>query len=421
MEKVYPHGDRSWWLHDRFGMFIHWGIYSVPARGEWVHTRGEIMPEDYQRYAEFFTPDKFDPVAWAKAARYAGMKYMVFTAKHHDGYCMWNTAYTDYKADRDYVKEIVEAFRAEGIRTGLYYSLLDWHHKDFLVDRYHPLRRQDREELNSNRDMKRYCQYMRDQVRELLTNYGKIDIMWFDFTYPVPDGKCAEDWEAEKLLAMIRELAPDILIDDRMGLPGSGDFVSPEQYVPHNGMRDKDGNMLYWEGCQTFSGAWGYNRDESSWKTPHQLINMLVSHVGKGGNLLLNVGPDARGRFDKRAMNALNAIGEWMELNSDSIYGCTLPPAEFPVPEDCRYTYNPATKKLYLHLLAYPVKFVFLPNLKDKVKFARFLNDHSEIPMKAANAEHSNITPKLEQNILMLQIPAIAPDTLVPVIELTLK
>ena len=121
--------------------------------------------------------------------------------------------------------------------------------------------------------MKRYCQYMRDQVRELLTNYGKIDIMWFDFTYPFPDGKCAEDWEAEKLLAMIRELAPDILIDDRMGLPGSGDFVSPEQYVPHNGMRDKAGNMLYWEGCQTFSGAWGYNRDESSWKTPHQLIN----------------------------------------------------------------------------------------------------------------------------------------------------
>ena len=230
MEKVYPHGDRSWWQHDRFGMFIHWGVYSVPARGEWVHTRGNIMPEQYQIYVENFTPDKFDPSLWAKAAKNAGMKYVVFTAKHHDGFCMWNSAYTDYKADRDYVKEVIEAFRAESIRIGLYYSLIDWHHEDFLVDCYHPLRDLDREELNKNRNQKRYCEYMRNQVRELLTNYGKIDIMWFDFTYPVPGGKCAEDWEAEELLALIRSLNKDIIIDDRMGLPGAGDFVSPEQY-----------------------------------------------------------------------------------------------------------------------------------------------------------------------------------------------
>ena len=421
MEKVYPHGDISWWQHDRFGMFIHWGVYSVPARGEWVHTRGNIMPEQYRIYVENFTPDKFDPASWAEAAKNAGMKYVVFTAKHHDGFCMWNSAYTDYKADRDYVKEIVEAFRKENIRIGLYYSLIDWHHEDFLVDCYHPLRDLDREELNKNRDQKRYCEYMRNQVRELLTNYGKIDIMWFDFTYPVPGGKCAEDWEAEELLALIRSLNKDIIIDDRMGLPGAGDFVSPEQYVPHHGLRDKEGALRPWEGCQTFSGAWGYNRDESTWKTPHQLINMLVSHVAKGGNLLLNVGPDARGKFDKRAMSALNAIGSWMSDNSDSIYGCTIAPAEYPVPEDCRYTYNPATNKLYVHLLAYPIKFLFLPNLNGKVKFARFLNDGSEITMKKANAEHSNITPKLEQDVLMLQIPAIAPDTLVPVIELILK
>ena len=421
MEKEYQHGDISWWQHDRFGMFIHWGVYSVPARGEWVHTRGNIMPEDYQRYAEFFTPDKFAPEEWAKAARAAGMKYVVFTAKHHDGYCMWDTAYTSYKADRDYVREIVDAFRAEGLRIGLYYSLIDWHHEDFMVDCYHPLRNSDREALNKDRDQKRYCQYMRNQVRELLTNYGKIDIMWFDFTYPVPGGKCAEDWEAEELLALIRSLAPEIIIDDRMGLPGAGDFVSPEQYVPHHGLRDSSGKLLPWEGCQTFSGAWGYNRDESTWKTPHQLINLIVSHVAKGGNILLNVGPDARGRFDKRAMNALDAIANWMCDNSQSIYGCTVAPEEFPTPEDCRYTYNPATNKLYVHLLAYPIKFLFLPNLNGKVRFARFLNDGSEIVMKKANAEHSNITPKLEQDVLMLQIPAIAPDTLVPVIELTLK
>lgn len=421
MEKVYQHGDISWWQHDRFGMFIHWGIYSIPARGEWVHTRGEIMPEDYQKFAEFFSPDKFEPAQWAKAARRAGMKYVVFTAKHHDGYCMWDTAYTDYKASRDYVREVVEAFRAEGLRIGLYYSLLDWHHGDFLVDRYHPLRKLDRAEVNKNRDQKRYCQYMRDQVRELLTNYGKIDIMWFDFTYPVADGKCAEDWESEKLLALIRELAPHIIIDDRMGLPGAGDFVSPEQYVPHQGLRGKNGELLPWEGCQTFSGAWGYNRDETTWKTPHQLINLIVSHVAKGGNILLNVGPDARGRFDKRAMKALDAIANWMDENSQSIYGCTVAPDGLIPPEDCRYTYDPGTNKLYVHLLAYPIKFLFLSGLKDKVRFARFLGDGSAITMKAANVEHSNITPKLEQDVLMLQIPALAPDTLVPVIELSLK
>ena len=421
MEKVYPHGDRSWWQHDRFGIFIHWGVYSVPARGEWVQSRENIMPEQYQVYVENFTPDKFDPALWAKAAENAGMKYMVFTAKHHDGFCMWDSAYTDFKADQDYVGEVIDAFRAENIRIGLYYSLLDWHHEDFLVDRYHPLRDFDRGELNKSRDQKRYCRYMRNQVRELLTNYGRIDIMWFDFTYPFADGKCADDWEAEELLALVRSLNKDIIIDDRLGLPGTGDFVSPEQYVPHQGLRDKDGGLLPWEGCQTFSGAWGYNRDESTWKTPHQLINMLVSHVAKGGNLLLNAGPDARGRFDKRALSALSAIGDWMQDNSDSIYGCTAAPEEFSAPEDCRYTYNPETNKLYVHLLAYPVKFVFLPNLNGKVRFARFLNDHSEVMMKTAGAEHSNITPKPEQNVLMLQIPAIAPDTLVPVIELTLK
>ena len=418
MKEQYRHGDRAWWRQARFGMFIHWGVYSIPARGEWVRTTEKFRPEDYDRYPEYFEPDLFDPAQWARQAKAAGMKYMVFTAKHHDGFCMWDSACTDYKARRDYVREVLDAFRAEGIRTGLYYSLLDWHHPDFLVDDNHPLRDGDWTELNRNRDQHRYCQYMRDQVTELLTQYGPIDIMWFDFTYPRPTGKNSGDWEAEELLKLVRRLNPDILIDDRLGLEGAGDFRSPEQYVPRDGMRDENGVPVDWEGCQTFSGSWGYGRDENTWKTPHQLIAMLVAHVARGGNLLLNVGPDARGRFDRRAEKALGGIAAWMKEHCAAIYNCTIAPAEFKEPENCLYTWNPEKRRLYLHLLAYPVKFVFLEKLRGKVKFARFLNDYSEIRMLPPPAAHGSMTPVVAPDTLVLQLPPVAPEVTVPVIEL---
>ena len=421
MAEKYPHGDRTWWQTARFGMFIHWGCYSVPARGEWVQHIEKIPPEVYaERYAANFHPDKFEPQKWAQAAKAAGMKYMVITAKHHDGFCMWDSKYTDYKADRDYIREVLEAFRAEGIRTGLYYSLLDWHHDQFIVDNLHPLAKGDREELNRNRDQRKYCEYMRNQITELLTEYGQIDVMWFDYTYP-DYGKCAGDWEAEELLKLIRRLAPDILIDDRLGLEGAGDFCSPEQYVPRDGMRNDRGELLPWEGCQTFSGWWGYARDETTWKTPHQLITMLVAHVARGGNLLLNVGPDARGRFDKRAINALASIAGWMDEHSDSIYNCTIAPEEFTEPENCMYTYNPDTKRLYLHIFSYPIKFLFLPGLYGKAKFARFLNDHSEVKMLPPPVKNSSMTPSAPPDTLVLHLPPVAPDVTVPVVELILE
>ena len=203
--KTYPHGDRSWWQHDRFGMFIHWGVYSVPARGEWVRTIEKIPQETYDKYIDYFHPDQFDPKAWARLAKATGMKYVVFTAKHHDGFCLWDSKFTDYKADRDYVREILDAFRAEGLRTGLYYSLLDWHHPLYRIDDNHPLRDGGFDEQNKGRDQHRYCQYMRDQVTELLTQYGPIDIVWFDFTFPRPNGKCAKDWDNHILCLLSRE------------------------------------------------------------------------------------------------------------------------------------------------------------------------------------------------------------------------
>ena len=182
-------GDTAWFTRDRFGMFIHWGLYAMPARHEWVKTRERIPEEKYDKYFEHFDPDLFDAREWARQAKAAGMKYAVLTTKHHEGFCMWDTQYTDYKctntpAGRDLVREYVDAFRAEGLRIGFYYSLIDWHHPEFPIDHLHPRRDDENAEaLNKTRDMHKYAEYMRNQVTELLTNYGKIDILWFDFSY----------------------------------------------------------------------------------------------------------------------------------------------------------------------------------------------------------------------------------------------
>ncbi len=418
--RSFQHGDPSWWREARFGMFVHWGLYSIPARHEWVMSTEKMPPDVYEKYQEFFDPDRFDAAEWAHAARKAGMKYFVFTAKHHEGFCMWDTKFTAYKAKRDYVREIVDAFRNEGLRVGLYYSLLDWHHPDFTVDDNHPLRDGNWEELNRNRSQHRYCEYMRNQVTELLTNYGKIDVLWFDFTYDRPGGKGPKDWEAEELLALVRRLQPDVLIDNRLGLDGAGDFVSPEQYVPLAPPCDASGKPLDWEGCQTFSGSWGYFRDETGWKTEKQLVSMLIDHVSRGGNLLMNAGPTARGEMDFRTIASLEYFHRWMDRNRESIYGCGAAPSELPEPDRCRYTYNKKTNRLYVHIMDYPVKFLHLPKLSGKVRFARLLGDHSEILMRPQGVPHGNMAPSVPPDTQTLVLPPLPPSDTVPVIELFL-
>lgn len=423
----YGHGDSAWWREARFGMFIHWGLYAMPARHEWVRHYEKITNEEYQKYFDRFDPDMYEPAEWARTARAAGMKYVVFTAKHHDGFCMWDSRHTDYKVTntpcgRDLLRELLEAFRAEGIRTGLYYSLIDWHHPEFPVDDLHPLREVEAEnEKNKKRDVRKYAGYMRNQVTELLTEYGKIDIIWFDFSYPrAKRGKGRKDWESEKLVRLVRKLQPDILIDDRLDLPESGDFRSPEQYVPSNGIRDDRGELVPWEGCQTFSGSWGYHRDESSWKSNRMLIEILIQHVSRGGNLLMNVGPTARGYLDHRAVSALQGYAGWMKYHSRSIYGCTLAPSEFTEPENCRYTYNPKTNRLYLHLLVWPFKFIHLPNLAGRVEYVQLLTDGSEIFFRdSSTSVHMN--EQAPENAVSLNLPPVRPDTEIPVIEIFLK
>ena len=423
-------GDTGWFTHDRFGMFIHWGLYSMPGRHEWIRNYEEIPNEDYEKYFEQFNPDLFNPKEWAKAAREAGMKYFVITTKHHEGFCMWDTKYTDYKitntpCGRDLLREIVDAFRAEGLKVGFYHSLIDWHHPDFTVDNVHPLRnRPDRAKLNEGRDMARYREYLHNQVRELLTEFGKIDIIWFDFSYPQwgEDGKGHADWDSEGLVRMIRELQPGIIINNRLDLPGGGDVITPEQNTPDDPVTDENGNPVVWEGCQTFSGSWGYHRDELTWKSAKQCIDMLINHVCRNGNLLMNVGPTSRGYIDHRAMERLKAYAEWMKYHSRSIYGCGM--AEGLVePRDCRYTYNRETNRLYLHIMNWPFKHIHLKGLSGKVKYAQFLHDGSEVKMRdSANAQvHVSLSHKTPAGAVTVDLPVVKPAVEVPVIELILK
>ena len=413
----------QWWTDARFGMFIHWGLYALPARHEWVKNYERMTNEQYQKYFEEYNPDLYNPKEWARMAREAGMKYVVLTAKHHEGFCNFDSKYTDYKTTntkfgRDVVKEYVEALRAEGLKVGFYYSLIDWHHPDYTIDRVHPQRQESDSayaRLNKGKDMAKYREYLKNQVRELLTNYGQIDVIWFDFSFPGKNGKGRDDWGSEDLLKMVRQLQPNIIVDDRLDLKDKDygwDFESPEQYKVEK-WPERNGQKVHWETCQTFSGSWGYFRDETSWKSPAQLLELLIESVSKGGNLLLNVGPTARGTFDYRAQERLKAMGEWMKYNNRSIYSCTEAPAEFEIPYNTLLTYNAQTKRLYIHLLSYPMGNLKLKNMADKIKYVQFLHDASEIKYRTGNGE--------ESKNLNLQLPVLKPPVEIPVIEVILK
>ena len=426
-------GDTSWFIYDRFGMFIHFGLYSLPARHEWIKSYEKIPEEKYQKYFEHFNPDLYDPKDWARQAREAGMKYVVLTTKHHEGFCLFDTKYTDYNVmntpyGKDIVREYVDAFRAEGIHVGFYYSLIDWHHPDFTIDRIHPRRDDENaEELNKGRDMKKYAKYMRDQVTELLTNYGKIDVLWFDFSYPDDPkldkpwmkGKGKDDWEAEKLLKTARALQPHIIIDNRTQI--EQDIWTPEQYQPMEWIRHKEtGELLTWEACQTFSGSWGYHRDEQTWKSPEMLIDMLINTVCIGGHLLMNVGPTSRGYFDYRAEKALKVYADWMKYNSRSIYGCTMAEPEFKAPRGCRLTQSEDGKRLYIHLIEYPFTFLEFEGIADKVDYAQFLHDGSEV-LFTKGVEHFSEGKTERKDLGVFSIPPVKPNVTVPVIEVFLK
>jgi alpha-L-fucosidase len=413
---------QPWFTAARFGLFIHWGLYALPARHEWVLSKEQLSQEHYHRYQRHFDPDLFDPRDWARQARRAGMRYAVLTTKHHDGFCLWDSQLTDYTVmntpyGKDIVAAYVEAFRAEGLRIGFYHSLLDWHHPDFTVDHYHP-QRDDPAARAEPRDISRYADYLHGQVRELLTGYGRIDYLFFDFSYHKsdPEQKGPAEWRSEQLLALARQLQPEMLVNDRLGIPG--DFATPEQYQPAAPL-DRDGEPVIWEANQTLNGSWGYHRDNLDFKSPDLLVRMLVDGVSKGGNMLLNVGPTGRGTFEPRAEEILETIGGWMRLHGRSVYDCG--PSAFLAPPDCRYTQH--GDRLYLHLFAWPFGQVHLPGLAGKARYAQLLHDASEIPVTVIDpdAEPSTVHQRGQgPDVLTLQLPVQRPDVLVPVVELFL-
>jgi len=406
----------KWWIQGRFGMFIHWGLYALPARNEWVKEQERITDEEYQKYFDHFNP--------------AGMEYFVITTKHHEGFCLWDSEYTDYKTTntpygKELLKPMVEAFRKEGLHVGFYYSLIDWHHPEFPLDRFHPMRdNKEFREKNKDRNIKKYIEYLHAQVRELLTKFGQIDYIFFDFSYPGEEGKGRDDWQSEKLLKMVRQLRPHILVNDRLDLndvPGGWNFKTPEQFMVRQWIK-VDGKPVLWETCQTLSGSWGYHRDEATWKSIKQLLEMLIDTVSKGGNFLLNVGPTARGEFDERTINRLSGIGKWMRQHSRSIYSCTQAPEEFKTPQDCRLTYNPDTNRLYVHVFAWPFRELHLDGFAGKVKYAELLNDASEIKFsQSSGQEHMGASKSVDKSTITLQLPVKKPKVTVPVIELFLK
>lgn len=388
----------EWYLDARFGMFIHWGLYSIPARGEWLRSEEEITKEDYMKYFEEFNPSDYDPKAWARAAKEAGMKYVVLTAKHHDGFCLYDSQYTDFKSTntklgRDVVKDFVEAVREEGLKVGLYFTIIDWYHDDYphYGDKFHPMRKNP-EFNNEGRNFDNYLTYMHNQIREICTNYGKIDLLWFDFSY---DDMRGEKWKATELMSMVRSLQPDVIIDNRLECSGEGlgslaacdptpyhgDFVTPEKMIPPNGIQDVQGNDIAWEACVTMNNNWGFCAVDHFFKPASMLIKKLVECVSKGGNMILNVGPDARGNIPEESMEILKGIGDWMKKNGSSIYGCGK--TQMPKPDYGRVTGK--GNHLYFHLFENtigPVPLLGVP--KDRVKGIRYLATGAEVPVSTS-------------------------------------
>ncbi|MEA4889668.1 MAG: alpha-L-fucosidase [Clostridiaceae bacterium] len=385
--------ERTRWFQEaRFGLFIHWGLYAIPARGEWVRSVEKIDIPEYQPYFDAFNPTLFDPRQWARAARQAGMKYAVMTAKHHDGFCLFDSALTDYKSTktqcgRDLIREYLDAFRAEGLKVGVYYSLLDWYHPGYPAydDANHPMRGNEAYK-GQPRDFDSYVAYLHGQVRELCTNYGKIDIIWFDFSY---DKMTGEKWQATRLVEMVRSLQPGILIDNRLAASGSdsssirsvnppvyaGDFASPEQIIPPMGVVDEIGRPIPWEACVTMNNNWGYCSTDKLFKSPKLLIRKLVECVSKNGNLLLNIGPDAKGLIPEESLAIMNEIGSWMRLNGDSIYGCASAGLDKP---DWGY-YTRKGQRLFAHVFDGNIGSLPLTGLCGKARSARRLADASEM------------------------------------------
>ena len=370
----------AWWREAKFGMFIHWGLYSILGRDAWAMGDEDIPLEEYEKLGQQFQPPANAARTWARLARESGMRYMVMTAKHHEGFCLFNSKLTDYCSPRmapgrDLVREYVDAARAENTRVGLYYSLMDWHHPDW------------RQAKTDAAARKRFVDYTHGQIRELMTNYGRIDILWYDMPVPLD----AEGWRSAEMNDMVFKLQPDILVNNRNRLPG--DFSTPEQST-QPGKKD-------WESCMTINDSWAYLSGDNNWKSAQQLVQNLVECARDGGNYLLDIGPRADGSVPEPAVTRLKTIGGWLRRNGEAVYGT----------QTCRFAHGNVgvyTRKgntLYAIIYFWPGNTMTVGGVRCTVKSARFL----------ASGRSVQFVQKGSQ-LIFSALPDVAPDSPVTVI-----
>ncbi|MCL4193713.1 MAG: alpha-L-fucosidase [Thermoguttaceae bacterium] len=428
----------QWWREARFGMFVHWGLYSglggtwegkaVGTSGgmEWIQQRVGVDTETYAAKAiPLFKPTADFAQAWAKLAKEAGCRYVVFTSKHHEGFALHDSAMGEFDAGsvlgRDLVKEIVDAVRAEGLRVGFYHSVIDWHHDQYAYARSkqlpHPLR--GKPYPNGKRDHSKYLAYLHGQVAELVSNYGPIDILWWD--YSSQDFQGQEAWRAIDLMHMVRDKQPGIIMNNRlfripeagfsgMGTgaitasmdPRYGDFITPEQHIPATGMPGVD-----WETCMTLNTTWGYSEHDHAWKSDQTLIRNLIDIASKGGNYLLNIGPKGDGSLTPETVKAMQAIGRWMRVNGESIYGTEASPlADLGWGRATRKKLADGSERLYLHVFDWPADGKLVVPVGAEKPRASLLADGTKL---AATAAHDTVT---------IAVPALAPDKTATVVVL---
>jgi alpha-L-fucosidase len=401
----------KWWREAKFGLFIHWGVYAVPAGtykdqrvpgiGEWIMNRGKIPVAEYRPFAKQFNPVKYDPDQWVRLAKEAGMKYIVITSKHHDGFALFDSRATAWDVvdatpyGKDLLKPLAAACRKHGLKLGFYYSQAqDWNHPGGAASGGHWDRAQEG-------DMDAY---LRDiavpQVREILSNYGPIAILWFDTPVNMTP-------ERAGMFLPLPKLQPGLIVNNRLGGGFRGDTETPEQFIPATGFPGRD-----WETCMTMNGTWGYKSYDDNWKSPETLIRNLVDIASKGGNYLLNVGPTAEGLIPAPSVERLREVGRWMKVNGDAIYGTAASPFKRLAWGRCTQKRSGSQTTLYLHVFSWPTDGKLqVPGLKNRVERAYLLADPRRKALAVAG-DPGGVT---------LSLPPTAPDAVSTTIALRIE
>jgi alpha-L-fucosidase len=402
----------AWFREARFGLFIHWGVYSVPAGewkgktdyAEWFLEETKMPVSQYEKFAAQFNPVKFNAAEWVRMAKDAGMRYIVITSKHHDGFGMFRSEATDWcikstPFQRDPLMELFLACKEAGLKLCFYHSIMDWHHPDWGT------RRPWNDKATGAPDMDRYTAYMKSQLHELLTRYGPIGILWFD-------GQWESPWTHERgvdLYEYVRSLQPNIIINNRVGKARAGmsgmdqgqervgDYGTPEQEIPPTGF----GPGVDWESCMTMNNHWGYNKHDQNWKSAATLIHNLVDCASKGGNYLLNIGPTSEGVFPDASIERLAQTGKWMKVNGEAIYGTQASPFRKLAWGRCTQKPTPEGATLYLHVFTWPGDGKLLvPGLKNR----------TGQPYLLADASNQSLAVESGPRGLTISLPATAPD-----------